>query len=65
VENDHKFIKSKSCYCQWYQSFITAKRTIDGIETLRLIQKGQVCYIAKNNIYAQNNFISQLFGLAA
>lgn len=65
VENDHKFIKCKSRYRQWYQSFITAKHTIDGIETLRIIQKGQVCHIARDNICAQNNFISQLFGLAA
>ena len=34
VENDHKFIKSKSRYRQWYQNFETAGATIDAIEKL-------------------------------
>lgn len=65
VENDHKFVKSKSRYRQWYQSFNTARRTIDGMETMRMIQKGQVRYVIKGDIYAQNNFICRIFGLVA
>jgi transposase-like protein len=64
IENDHKFTKSKSRYRQWYQSFATAKNTLDGIETLRMIQKGQVRYIGKD-IIKQNQFVRGLFGLAA
>jgi transposase, IS6 family len=64
MENDHKFTKSKSRYRQWYQSFSTAKNTIDGIETLRMIQKGQMRYIGKD-VVKQNNFVRHLFGLAA
>jgi transposase, IS6 family len=45
MENDHKFTKSKSRYRQWYQSCLTAKNTLDGIETMRMIQKGQVQFI--------------------
>ena len=40
MENDHKSTKSKSRYRQWYQSFSTARNTLDGIETMRMIQKG-------------------------
>jgi len=65
VENDHKSIKRKSRYRQWYQSFHTAALTITGMETMRLIQKGQVKYLANNDIISQNKMINKLFGLAA
>jgi IS6 family transposase len=64
MENDHKFIKSKSRYRQWYQSFSTARNTIDGIETMRMIQKGKVHYVGKD-VMKQNSFVRNLFGLAA
>ena len=62
--NDHKFMKSKSRYRQWCQSFATAKNTLDGMETLRIIQKVQVHYIGKD-IVKQNQFVRGLFRLAA
>jgi IS6 family transposase len=64
MENDHKSTKSKSRYRQWYQSFSTARNTLDGIETMRMIQKGQVRYVGKD-IVKQNSFIRGLFGLVA
>ena len=62
MENDHKFTKSKSRYRQWYQSFSTARNTLDGMETLRMIQKGQVSHVGKD-VVKQNCFIRGLFGL--
>jgi IS6 family transposase len=64
MENDHKSTKSKSRYRKWYQSFSTAKNTLNGIETMRMIQKGQVRYVGKD-VMKQNNFVRNLFGLAA
>ena len=64
MENDHKFVKSKSRYRQWYQSFVTAKNTLDGMESMRLIQKGQIRHVGKN-VVKQMNFIQALFGIAA
>lgn len=64
IENDHKSIKFKSRYRQWYQSFDTAKNTIDAIETMRMIQKGQLRYASKD-VGAQNKLINKVFGLAA
>jgi transposase-like protein len=64
VENDHKSTKSKSRYRQWYQSFKTAIAAIDAIETMRLIQKGQVRRAVKGDVCAQNKFIHKLFGLS-
>jgi transposase-like protein len=65
VENDHKSVKCKSRYRQWYQSFATASATISGMETMRMIQKGQIKYLAKNDIVSQNKLINRLFGLVA
>lgn len=65
IENDHKSVKHKSRYRQWYQSFDTASETLSGMETMRMIQKGQIKYLAKNDIISQNKLINRLFGLAA
>ena len=65
IENDHKSIKRKSRYRQWYQSFPTASATIGCMETMRMIQKSQVRFLAKKNINSQNKLINNLFGLAA
>ena len=65
MENDHKAIKSKSRYRQWYQTFETARRAIDLMESMRMIQKGQLKMCSKGNICAQNKVINKLFGLAA
>jgi IS6 family transposase len=64
MENDHKFTKTKSRYRQWYQSFATAQNTLDGIETMRMLQKGQIRYAGKD-VVKQNSFVRSLFGLAA
>ena len=64
MENDHKFTKSKSRYRQWYQSFDSARNALDGMETMRMIQKGQVRNVGKN-IIKQRSFVFNLFGIAA
>jgi transposase-like protein len=64
MENDHKSTKSKSRYRGWYQSFSTEKNTLDGMETMRMLQKGQIRNVGKN-VIKQNNFVRSLFRLAA
>ena len=49
MENDRKFIKSKYRYRQWYQSFSTATKTIDGIKSMRCVQKGQLRKASKGD----------------
>jgi len=65
VENDHKCVKTKSRYRQWYQSFKTAVNSIDLIESMRMIQKRQLKYTSIGEVRLQNSFINNLFGLAA
>ena len=64
MENDHKSTKSKSRYRQWYQSFSTARNTLDGMEAMRMLKKGQVRNIGKN-VAKQNSFVLSLFAIAA
>ena len=48
-----------------FKSFSTARRTIDGYETMHMIRKGQVMGIAKEAIKEQGAFIEELFEIAA
>ena len=65
VEADHRFIKRQSRNKQWFRSFTSAENTISGYEIMNMIKKGQVRWVAKGNIVAQNNFIVSLFDAAA
>ena len=65
MENDHKFTKGTSRCRQWYQSFVTARNAISAMETMRMVQKGQIKFAQKGDLRAQNNAINKLFHLAA
>ena len=49
---------------QGFRSFHCAWRTIQGIETVNMIRKGQISWLAKDDIPGQVAFISSLFRLA-
>ncbi|MDQ3252623.1 MAG: transposase, partial [Acidobacteriota bacterium] len=42
IEQDHRFVKKKVRAAQCFKSFYTAERTIEGIEAVNMIRKGQV-----------------------
>ncbi len=42
IEQDHRFIKKKVRAPQSFRSFHTAERTLEGIEAMNMIRKGQV-----------------------
>lgn len=42
VEQDHRFIKKRTRPTLGFKNFYSAKRTIAGIENIRMIQKGQI-----------------------
>ena len=65
IEQDHRFTKRRVAYSQWLQSFITAKATIAGYETMHMIRKGQVKDVGKEDVIIQIKFIEELFGIAA
>jgi transposase-like protein len=63
VEQDHRAIKRRVRASQGFRSFRSAARTIQGIETVNMIRKGQVRSVAKDDIAGQVAFVAGLFGL--
>src|SRR5436190_15906262 len=63
VEQDHRAIKRRVRACQGFRSFASAVRTIQGIETVNMIRKGQVRWLPKDDIAGQVAFVAGLFGL--
>jgi IS6 family transposase len=64
VEQDHRAIKRRMRASQGFRSYEAACRTIQGIETLNMIRKGQVRWIPKDDIAGQVAFVAGLFGVA-
>jgi len=65
VEQDHRAIKRRVRARQGFRSFDSAARTIQGIETVNMIRKGQVRWLSKDDIAGQVAFVAGLFGLTA
>lgn len=64
VEQDHRFIKRLSKPGLGFSSFNTARQTLRGFETMNMIRKGQVQGVAKGDVRASIELVSQLFGIA-
>src|SRR5436305_8438869 len=65
IEQDHRFIKKKVRASQCFKRFHTAERTLEGIEAVNMIRKGQVKRLAGNDEQGQAKFVASLFGIAA
>src|SRR4051812_35212607 len=65
IEQDHRTVKKRVWLAKGYGSFITAWRTLQGIEAVHMIRKGRARWVAKGDAPAQAGFISALFGIAA
>ena len=65
VEQDHRTVKKRMWLAKGYGSFLTAWRTLQGIEPVHMIRKGRVRWVAQEDAIAQATFIADLFGIAA
>jgi len=65
VEQDHRFIKKKVRASQCFKSFHTAERTLEGIEAMNMIRKGQVKRLNRDDVMGQAQFVESLFQIAA
>ncbi len=65
VEQDHRRIKRRVRPMLGFKRFVTARRTLAGIEAMAMLSKGQVRAVPANDIRAQRAFVHQIFGLAA
>jgi transposase-like protein len=63
IEQDHRFIKKKVRAAQCFKSFHTAERTLEGIEAMHMIRKGQVKRLAGGDAQAQAKFVASLFAI--
>jgi transposase-like protein len=64
IEQDHRFIKKKVRAAQCFKSFHTAERTLEGIEAVNMMRKGQVKRLS-GDARSQVKFILNLFQVAA
>ena len=56
VEQDHRFIKKRTKPMLGFKNFQAAKQTLSGIESVRMIQKGQIIGQEASNS-AFSNFV--------
>ena len=50
---------------QCFRSFHTAERTLEGVEAMHMIRKGQVKRLDRRDSIGQTKFVESLFGVAA
>ena len=65
IEQDHRFIKKKVRAAQCFKSFHTAERTLEDIEAVNMMRKGQVKRLTGSDAQGQATFIASLFQIAA
>jgi IS6 family transposase len=65
IEQDHRFVKKKVRASQCFKSFHTAERTLEGIESINMMRKGQVKRLSGSDAQGQVKFVSNLFQIAA
>jgi transposase-like protein len=65
IEQEHRFIKKKVRASQCFKRFHTAERTLEGVESMHMIRKGQVKKLAGSDAGGQAKFVASLFGVAA
>jgi IS6 family transposase len=63
IEQDHRIVKKRVWLAKDYGSFQSAWRTLQGIETVHMIRKGRVRWLAKDDALGQALFIRDLFSI--
>jgi transposase-like protein len=65
IEQDHRAIKKRVNAKQGFRAFAAARRTVEGYEAMHMLRKGQVRWIAGDDVRRQLRFVNKLFDLAA
>ena len=65
IEQDHRAVRKRWRATQCFQSFHTAERTIEGIESLHMMRSGQVKRRDGRDSVGQAKFVEGLFGVVA
>ena len=64
LEQDHRAIKRRVNAKQDFREFQAARQTIQGYEAIHMIRKGQIRWVAGDDLLRQIQFIDTLFNLA-
>jgi IS6 family transposase len=65
VEQDRRFIKKRIAASLWFRSVKEALNTIAGYESMHMIRKGQVKWLAKGDVTGQVRLIHQIFRVSS
>jgi len=65
LEQDHRFIKKRIAASLWFRSVSGALNTIAGYESMHMIRKDQIRWLAKGDVVGQVRFINQIYGIVA
>ena len=65
VEQDHRAVRRRWRTMQCFRSFDTAERTLEGVESMHMVKKGQVKRLSGDNVVRQSKFVASLFGVVA
>jgi transposase-like protein len=65
VEQDHRFIRRRWRSMQCFRSFHTAERTLEGVEAMPMLHKGQIKRLGGRASMGQAKFVASLFGVTA
>ena len=65
IEQDHRAIRRRWRAMQVFRSFHTAERTLEGVEALHMMRKGQIKRLDGRDSVGQAKFVASLFGIAA
>jgi len=65
VEQDHRRVKRRTRPMLGFGGFVTARRTLAGVEAMAMLTKGRVRAVPGDDMPAQRALVHQVFGLAA
>ena len=65
IEQDHRAIRRRWRAMQCFRSFHTGERTLEGVDALHMMGKGQVKRLDGTDTAGQAKFVASLFGVAA
>jgi IS6 family transposase len=65
IEQDHRFIKKRVRAYLGYRSFDTAERTLQGVEVMNMIRKGQIKRLDRCDVMGHAKLVESLFRVAA
>ena len=64
-DQDHHLIRRRWRAMQCFRSFHTAERTLEGVEAMHMMRKGQVKRLSGSDAVGQGKFVMSLFQVAA